>query len=112
MMSLSDSLAKLNRERFQAFDPASEEGVQAAFAFNGDVYTGTLALDPTCRPHAVDIFIEDGPKHHQDKMAPGIYEFDGNHLILCPGSPGTEDRPRAFPPEGDDSRLCLVFRRC
>ena len=37
MMSLSDSLAKLNRERFQAFDPASDEGVQAAFAFNGDV---------------------------------------------------------------------------
>ncbi|HEY8616756.1 peroxide stress protein YaaA [Phenylobacterium sp.] len=43
LMSLSDSLAKLNRERFQAFDPASEEGLQAAFAFNGDVYTGLQA---------------------------------------------------------------------
>lgn len=43
MMSLSDSLAKLNRERFQSFDPASEEGLQAAFAFNGDVYTGLKA---------------------------------------------------------------------
>jgi cytoplasmic iron level regulating protein YaaA (DUF328/UPF0246 family) len=43
LMSLSDSLAKLNRERFQAFDPASEEGVQAAFAFNGDVYAGLQA---------------------------------------------------------------------
>jgi hypothetical protein len=32
LMSISDSLAKLNRERFQAFDPASEEGLQAAFA--------------------------------------------------------------------------------
>jgi cytoplasmic iron level regulating protein YaaA (DUF328/UPF0246 family) len=31
MMSLSDSLAKLNRERFQAFDAGSDEGVQAAF---------------------------------------------------------------------------------
>ncbi len=45
MMSLSDSLAKLNRERFQAFDPASEEGVQAAFAFNGDVYAGLRARE-------------------------------------------------------------------
>ena len=45
MMSLSDSLAKLNRERFQAFDPASEEGVQAAFAFNGDVYAGLKARE-------------------------------------------------------------------
>ena len=43
LMSLSDNLAKLNRERFQAFDPASEEGLQAAFAFNGDVYLGLRA---------------------------------------------------------------------
>ena len=45
MMSLSDELAKLNRQRFQAFDPASEDGVQAAFAFNGDVYAGLRARD-------------------------------------------------------------------
>ena len=45
MMSLSDSLAKLNRERFQAFEPQSEEGLQAAFAFNGDVYMGLRARE-------------------------------------------------------------------
>jgi cytoplasmic iron level regulating protein YaaA (DUF328/UPF0246 family) len=43
LMSLSDSLAKLNRERFQAFDPESDDGLQAAFAFNGDVYQGLQA---------------------------------------------------------------------
>ncbi|THD82002.1 MAG: peroxide stress protein YaaA [Phenylobacterium sp.] len=43
LMSLSDNLAKLNRERFQTFDPASEDGLQAAFAFNGDVYLGLKA---------------------------------------------------------------------
>ena len=45
LMSLSDNLARLNRERFQAFDPAMEEGLQAAFAFNGDVYAGLRARD-------------------------------------------------------------------
>jgi cytoplasmic iron level regulating protein YaaA (DUF328/UPF0246 family) len=45
LMSLSDDLAKLNRERFQAFDPDSEEGVQAVFAFNGDVYLGLRARE-------------------------------------------------------------------
>lgn len=45
LMSLSDSLAKLNRERFQAFDPESEEGLQAVFAFNGDVYLGLRARE-------------------------------------------------------------------
>lgn len=45
MMDLSDSLAKLNRERFQAFRPDGEEGLQAAFAFNGDVYLGLKARE-------------------------------------------------------------------
>jgi cytoplasmic iron level regulating protein YaaA (DUF328/UPF0246 family) len=40
LMHLSDPLAKLNRERFQAFDPKSDDGVQAALAFAGDVYIG------------------------------------------------------------------------
>jgi cytoplasmic iron level regulating protein YaaA (DUF328/UPF0246 family) len=40
LMSISDKLAALNRDRFQAFDPACEDGLQAAIAFNGDVYMG------------------------------------------------------------------------
>ena len=43
LMSLSDNLAELNRARFQAFDPDSEDGLQAALAFNGDVYAGLRA---------------------------------------------------------------------
>lgn len=43
MMDLSDKLAGLNVDRFQAFDPAVEEGLQAVLAFNGDVYTGLAA---------------------------------------------------------------------
>lgn len=40
LMGISDDLAELNRERFKAFDPASEEGKPAALAFNGEVYRG------------------------------------------------------------------------
>ena len=43
LMDISDNLALLNRERFQAFDPDSEDGVQAAMAFDGDVYNGLQA---------------------------------------------------------------------
>lgn len=43
LMHISDNLAALNRARFQAFDPACEDGVQAAFAFAGDVYQGLQA---------------------------------------------------------------------
>ncbi|WP_296817766.1 peroxide stress protein YaaA [Brevundimonas sp.] len=40
LMHLSDDLAKLNRERFRAFDPEAEGGLPAALAFAGDVYIG------------------------------------------------------------------------
>jgi len=43
LMSISDTLAELNYQRFQAFDPESEDGVQAMIAFNGDVYDGLAA---------------------------------------------------------------------
>ncbi len=40
LMEISDALADLNYERFQTFDPDSDDGLQAAFAFDGDVYAG------------------------------------------------------------------------
>jgi cytoplasmic iron level regulating protein YaaA (DUF328/UPF0246 family) len=41
LMGISDKLAKLNQARFKAFDPeALDTGIQAAFAFAGDVYQG------------------------------------------------------------------------
>lgn len=40
LMGISADLAKLNQVRFKAFDPDSEEGLQAALAFAGDVYQG------------------------------------------------------------------------
>ncbi|MBR9824796.1 MAG: peroxide stress protein YaaA [Alphaproteobacteria bacterium] len=43
MMGISDDLATLNRERFQAFDADQPGEKQAAFAFNGEVYRGLEA---------------------------------------------------------------------
>lgn len=43
LMHISDKLAALNHERFQAFDPEVEDGLQAAIAFDGDVYAGLEA---------------------------------------------------------------------
>lgn len=44
LMGISEDLARLNQERFKAFDAAATEtGVQAAFAFAGDVYQGLQA---------------------------------------------------------------------
>ena len=47
LMSISDKLADLNHERFQAFDPEPADGlgVQAALAFAGDTYEGLGARE-------------------------------------------------------------------
>ena len=45
LMGISDDLARLNAERFKAFDAESTAGVQAAFAFAGDVYEGLKARE-------------------------------------------------------------------
>ena len=44
LMGISADLAKLNQARFKAFEPdALDTGIQAAFAFDGDVYQGLEA---------------------------------------------------------------------
>lgn len=45
LMGISDDLATLNVERFKAFESESTGGVQAAFAFAGDVYEGLKARE-------------------------------------------------------------------
>lgn len=45
LMGISDALAELNYQRFQAFDPQADDGLQAAFAFDGDVYKGLGARE-------------------------------------------------------------------
>jgi len=57
LMGISDGLATLNRDRFKAFDTGADaEGLQAALAFNGDVYLGLQArtLDPASLDWAQD----------------------------------------------------------
>ena len=45
LMGISADLAKLNQERFKAFDPEAEGGLPAALAFAGDVYQGLAARE-------------------------------------------------------------------
>ena len=78
---------------------------------NGDIYVGTFTLDPTSRPRAMDMLIQDGPEPHRGKTSLAIYQFDGHHLIWAPAEPGKGERGRAFPPGDDRERLCVIFRR-
>jgi len=78
---------------------------------NGEVYVGTIDLDPTKKPKAMDMTVTDGPERHKGQVARCIYALDGDHLVWCPNEPGAGDRPKAFPPTESQQFLCVVFRR-
>jgi uncharacterized protein (TIGR03067 family) len=78
---------------------------------SGEVYRGTFGLNPTARPKAMDMVVEEGPEKHRGKTALCIYALDGPHLVWAPGDPGAGKRPTAFPPSESREPLCLVFRK-
>jgi uncharacterized protein (TIGR03067 family) len=78
---------------------------------NGDVYVGTYTLDATTRPRMMDMTVREGPDKHRGKTSLVIYDLDGDRLIWCPAEPGTGNRLRDFPDDGDKIHLCITFRR-
>ena len=60
----------------------------------GRVIEGRYRLDPTRRPKEIDSIPTEG--EHRGKVAPGIYEIDGDTHRVCFAPLGSEDRPTAL----------------
>lgn len=73
----------------------------------GAVYMGTFDL----AAGQMDMHIEEGPPEHAGRLSKCIYQLDGGVLRWCPGRPGSDRRPSAFPDVDDQRYLSLVFRR-
>jgi len=78
---------------------------------DGAIYMGTFEIDPSESPPAMDMRIDEGPIKHKGRITLCIYDLAGDTLRWCPGKPGAEQRPDAFPDEDDCDGLCLVLRR-
>jgi uncharacterized protein (TIGR03067 family) len=73
----------------------------------GELYMGTFDL----APGKMDMHIEEGPREHVGRFSRCIYQLEGGVLRWCPGRPGSDRRPTAFPDVDDPRYLSLVFRR-
>lgn len=83
-------------------------GNRFTFEFvGGDLYMGTLDL----APGKMDMHIEEGPAEHVGRFSRCIYQLEGGVLRWCPGRPGSDRRPAAFPDVDDPRYLSFVFRR-
>lgn len=89
-------------------------GSKFSIDFDGKTFKGSFRLDPTKKPKAIDLSIEDGPeKEVVGKTSLGIYAFDGDQLKWCGGEPGESKRPADFPAkEGDGpGGLYLIMKK-
>jgi uncharacterized protein (TIGR03067 family) len=87
-----------------------DDRFQIEFA-NGDLYAGFFQLDPTRKLKAIDLSLDEAPERHRGKVVLGVYLLDGHLLVICPGVPGSGQRPDSFPEPGDRERMRLVFRK-
>jgi uncharacterized protein (TIGR03067 family) len=69
---------------------------------------GTMTLDPTKRPKAIDERITTGP--NQGKLFSAIYEIDDEQHGICFAAAGKE-RPTEFSSTPGSGRLLQVWRR-
>ncbi len=72
------------------------------FELGGESKDGTFKVDPTQKPAAIDLSVD-------DKKAEGIYAFEGDNLKVCIGEPG-QARPKEFSGAGADQMLVVLKR--
>jgi uncharacterized protein (TIGR03067 family) len=70
---------------------------------------GTLKLDPSKKPAAMDLTITSGKD--KGKTQRGIYELKDDTLRIHFGRPGSDKRPTAFMTKEDEEGGMLTFRR-
>jgi uncharacterized protein (TIGR03067 family) len=69
---------------------------------------GTLSVDTSQKPKALDIHIVEGEQ--PGKTQRGIYQIDGGRLKICVSPPG-EERPKEFKTKENQKDAILVFER-
>ncbi len=91
------------------------DGNKFMLELGGKSASGTFTIDPAKDPKQIDLTVtkgDDETKKFEGKTSKGIYELDGDKLKWLASEPGAEDRPEAFPKEGDKTKgLYLIFER-
>ena len=69
---------------------------------------GTIKLDPTKKPKAIDVTFTEG--RHKGLIALGIYEIDGAAFRVCIAIDGGQ-RPEEFSANSGSGRTIVVYKR-
>ena len=73
-------------------------------------YVGTVRLDPSAKPAAIDFEHTEGPL--KGKAWKGIYALDGDTLMVCDNAPNLDKgRPAAFEARSGSGHVLITFQR-
>ena len=93
------------------------EAKNFSLSFFGKKLTGTYTADPSKTPKQLDMTVTDAGSDEDNqkfkgKTSKAIYEIEGNKLKWLAPEPGNEERPTAFPKDGEKTRaLFITFER-
>jgi uncharacterized protein (TIGR03067 family) len=74
------------------------------------LYSGTVRLDPSAKPAAIDFAHTAGPL--KGKAWQGIYTLDGETLKVCDNAPNLDKgRPAAFEATSGSGHVLITFKR-
>jgi steroid delta-isomerase-like uncharacterized protein len=85
------------------------EGDRYRYVEPGGGFEGRYRLDPTKRPKEIDSIPTSG--EHRGKVAPGIYEIEGDTHRVCFAMPGSEARPTALVESPGEGCRLYVMRK-
>jgi uncharacterized protein (TIGR03067 family) len=74
------------------------------------LYAGTVRLDPSAKPAAIDFEHTEGPL--KGKTWKGIYALDGDALTICDNAPNTDnDRPAVLEAPSGSGYVLITLKR-
>ena len=74
------------------------------------LYAGTVRVDPSAKPAAIDFEHTEGSL--KGKMWKGIYALDGDTLKTCDNAPNLDKgRPSTFEAKRGSGYVCITFNR-
>jgi uncharacterized protein (TIGR03067 family) len=84
-----------------------------SLSFKGKKLTGTYTVDPSKSPAHLDMTVtdagsDDETKKYMGKTSKAIYQIDGNKMKWLAPEPGNEERPTAFPKEGEKTKALYI----
>jgi uncharacterized protein (TIGR03067 family) len=88
----------------------SDNGFQIRSTHGKLIYAGTVRVDPTSSPAAIDFTHQDGVL--KGKVWKGIYAVDGTTLTICDNAPNLDNgRPVAFEAKAGSGHVLVTFKR-